>query len=151
MADRDWSKELAKIDKHLESVTDDALLPAKAGAPRAGPIPGGSAPVASQPATHAFGVFARLTLSVVLGAAIMLWPYQARCGFGLAAYLAAVAVVALSGGWSAVWTWRHRAPKAHTLSLMLVAWGLTLGALEVLPRVGYAKGDPRHPATWMCQ
>jgi hypothetical protein len=149
--DRDWSKELAKIDKQLESVSDEALLPAKPGpsrgAPAAAPKPG---PAIEPTGTHSFGVFARLTLSVVLGVAIVLWPYQARCGFGLAAYLGAVAVVALGGGWSAVWTWRHRAAKAHTLSLLLVAWGLVLGAAEVLPRIGYAKPDGRHPATWIC-
>jgi hypothetical protein len=150
VTDRDWSKELAKIDKHLASVADDALLPARAGAAGVAPASGGGAPATNRPATHAFGVFARLTLSVALGVGILLWPYQARCGFGLAAYLAAVTVVAVSGGWSAVWTWRHRAPKAHGLSLLLVAWGLALGAAEILPRIGYAKPDARHPATWVC-
>ena len=154
MTDRDWSKELAKIDKQLASVSDDALAASKPatarGAPRA-PEPrdaSGGRPAGG--GTHAFGVFARLALSVALGVAIVLWPYQARCGFGLAAYLGAVTVVVVSGGWSAVWTWRHRAAKAHTLSLLVLGWGLVLGAAEVLPRMGYAKPDPRHPATWMC-
>ena len=30
-------------------------------------------------------------------------------------------------------------------------WGVILGAMEVLPRVGYAKGDALHPATWVCK
>ena len=51
-----------------------------------------------------------------------------------------------SGLWSSVWTWRHRASKAHTLSLLIVLWGLVLGSIEVLPRIGYAKPDARHPA-----
>ncbi|MHB2034094.1 MAG: hypothetical protein ACYCVE_12110 [Gemmatimonadaceae bacterium] len=158
MPERDWSKELAKIDKQLGSMSDDALLPkekpaAGAAGTRPAAAPSGGAPAARDPArqTHSFGVFARLTLSVVLGVAIVLWPYQARCGFGLAAYLAAVAVVALSGGWSAVWTWRHRAPKAHVLSLLILLWGLVLGSLEVLPRIGYANHDAQHPATWVCK
>ena len=81
---------------------------------------------------------------------MLVWPYPSRCGPGLAAYLAAVAVVIGSGVWSAVWTWRHRASKAHTLSLLLILWGLVLGSMEVLPRVGYAKPDLGHPANWSC-
>ncbi|OYV73634.1 MAG: hypothetical protein B7Z72_02070 [Gemmatimonadetes bacterium 21-71-4] len=156
MAERDWSKELAKIDKQLGAMPDDALAakpaaPAKGGgAPAPAPkhVPGGDRPPAG---TGSFGVFARLALSVVLGLAMIAWPYEARCGFGLAGYLAAVAVVAVSGGWSAVWTWRHRAARAHVLSLLILLWGLVLGSLEVLPRIGYAKPDLNHPATWVCR
>ena len=158
MAERDWSKELAKIDKQLEGMSDEQLAPQ---APARAPDGRGRAPEAGargvappeKPArtTGSFGVFARLTLSVVLGVAMMLWPYESRCGFGLAAYLGAVVVVAVSGGWSAVWTWRHRAARAHVLSLLILLWGLVLGTMEVLPRVGYAKPDLRHPAGWMCK
>lgn len=159
MAERDWSKELAKIDKQLGAMSDDELRaappPARTGdASGAGGAPAG-APARSREkparATGAFGVFARLTLSVVLGIAIIAWPYPARCGFGLAAYLAAVIVVVVSGGWSAVWTWRHRAARAHVLSLLILLWGLVLGAIEILPRVGYAKPDINHPSAWVCQ
>lgn len=159
MADRDWDKELAKVDKQLASLSDEQLLgpppapaPAKGGkAPAAAPAASKAAPVVGEPrATTNFGVFARLALSVLLGIGMVLWPYPARCGAGLAGYLAAVVVVVTSGVWSAVWTWRHRAPKAHVLSLLLVLWGLVLGSLEVLPRVGYAKADARHPGTWSC-
>jgi len=69
----------------------------------------------------------------------------------LAGYLAAVGVVVAGGLWSSVWTWRHRAAKSHTVSLLVLTWGLVLGAIEVLPRIGYAKPDANHPATWVCQ
>jgi hypothetical protein len=46
--------------------------------------------------------------------------------------------------------WRHRAAKAHTLSLLLVLWGLVLGAIDVLPRTGYAIPTQAHPAGWAC-
>jgi hypothetical protein len=82
---------------------------------------------------------------------MLVWPYPSRCGPGLFAYLGAVAVVITSGVWSSVWTWRHRASRAHALSLLLILWGLVLGSLEVLPRVGYAKPDLNHPSTWSCQ
>jgi hypothetical protein len=160
MADRDWDKELAKVDKQLASLSDEALLgptrvqlPGKGAAPaqKGGPTaPASAAPPAASKGTTPWGVYARLTLSVALGGAMMLWPYPARCGVGLAAYLAAVVVVVASGIWSSVWTWRHRASHAHTLSLLIVLWGLILGSLEVLPRTGYAKPDLRHPAAWAC-
>jgi hypothetical protein len=161
MADRDWDKELAKVDKQLASLSDDALLgspPATTGGKR--DAAGGQRDARNDKAprapneprtTSSFGVYARLTLSVLVGIAMLLWPYPARCGVGLAGYLAAVAVVIASGVWSSVWTWRHRASKAHTLSLLLILWGLILGSIEVLPRIGYAKPDLAHPAGWVCQ
>ncbi|HEY4307023.1 MAG TPA: hypothetical protein VGM82_21305 [Gemmatimonadaceae bacterium] len=165
MADRDWNKELAKIDKQLGAMSDDELvnftaqIPAKAGgaAPTPAPAKGGKpGKVAAAPApareqtTKAWAVYARLVISVALGIGMVVWPYPSRCGLGLAAYLAAVTVVVGSGIWSAVWTWRHRASKAHTLSLLLVLWGLVLGSMEVLPRAGYAKADLNHPSNWSC-
>ena len=95
-------------------------------------------------------MFARLTLAVALGVAIAFWPYAARCGLGLAAYLAAVATLITAGVWSSVWTWRHRAAKGHSLALLLVLWGMVLGAIEVLPRVGYATPTANHPQNWTC-
>ena len=152
MAERDWTKELAKIDKQLESVSDEALFPAKKG-PAKSPKEAATRTenLEKQRTTSTLGVFVRLLLSIALGVGILFWPYDARCGFGLAGYLAAVGVVAASGIWSAVWTWRHRSARGHTLSLLLVLWGLVLGAMEVLPRIGYGKPDAMHPATWVCK
>ena len=161
MADRDWDKELAKVDKQLASLSDDALLgpppvatggKGTAGGQRDARSEKASRSAASEPRrTSSWGVYARLLLSVLLGVGIVLWPYPARCGVGLAGYLAAVGVVIASGIWSSVWTWRHRANKAHTLSLLLILWGLVLGSIQVLPRIGYAKPDLDHPAGWMCK
>jgi hypothetical protein len=168
MADRDWSKELAKVDKQLASLSDDELLgtanqpPARAGAAAAAPsapnAPRGkapapapsSAPSSGERKTSAFGVYARVTLALALGVAMVVWPYENRCGVGLAGYMAAMVAMVASGLWSAVWTWRHRAARAHTLSLLIVLFGLVLGAIDVLPRIGYGKPDLRHPATWTC-
>ena len=152
MAERDWTKEMAKIDKQLESISDEALFPAKKG-PVNNPkeATARSENLEKQRTTSTLGVFIRLLLSIALGIGILFWPYDARCGFGLAGYLAAVGVVAASGIWSAVWTWRHRSARGHTLSLLLILWGLVLGAMEVLPRIGYGKPDAMHPATWVCK
>jgi hypothetical protein len=147
MSGRNWDAELKKIDSTLESISDEALLPAKTA-----PTPAARADaVAKQKSTSTLGVMARLVLAVTLGVAMLFWPYSARCGAGLFAYLAATGVVMLSGVWTSVWTWRHRSAKGHLLSLLLILWGGVLAATEVLPRVGYAKPSPTHPVEWMCQ
>lgn len=139
---RDWDKELAKIDKQLESASDAQLFPQKPGA-----SPQQQAQVAVQQAgAKSWPAILRLGLSVALGVGILFWPYANRCGFGLAGYLLAVIAVAGSGIWSAVWTWRHHAGRAHALSILLLIWGLILGSMEILPRVGYAK----QKLLWSC-
>ena len=159
MPDRNWDKELAKVDKQLASLSDEALLPEGRGKGEAGK--GGKGSVGKRTAAPSadtgdvttgfpWGMYARLTLSVLLGVGMVVWPYQSRCGLGLAGYLAAVVVVITSGVWSSIWTWRHRASRSHTLSLLIILWGLILGSIEVLPRIGYAKPNPDHPAGWAC-
>jgi len=153
VSDKDWAKELAKIDKQLESISDDALLPAKpvpANAPPAAKAAATAEATAVQSRTTTLGVMLRLVLAIALGVGMLFWPYESRCGLGLAAYLAAVAAVSVSGVWSAVWSWRHRAGRAHVLSLLIVLWGLVLAGMEVLPRVGYAKVTPGQTAVWSC-
>ena len=147
MSDRNWDAELKKIDRQLESVSDEAMFPTKSAK---GPQAQAQA-VAVQKSTSTWGVFLRLTLTVALGVGMVFWPYSARCGLGLAGYLGAVSALVVSGVWSTVWTWRHRAARAHTLSLLLVMWGLVLAGIEVLPRVGYAKATAAHPAAWACK
>lgn len=142
MSDKNWDKELAKIDKQLESVSDAQLFPEQKGA-----SPAQKADVvADRAAVSSWPAILRLTLSVLLGVGILFWPYANRCGIGLAGYLFAVAAVAGGGIWSAVWTWRHRTGRAHALSIMLLAWGLILAGSEVLPRIGYAKAA----LPWSC-
>lgn len=143
----DWDRELSKIDKQLESISDDQLIRPSSGATPAQQ----QAIVVERERTSTFGALARLSLAVLVGVAILFWPYTARCGAGLAAYLGAVGVVVLAGGWSAVWTWRHRTARAHLLSLLVLVWGIVLGAMEILPRVGYAIPTAEHPAAWSCE
>jgi len=160
----DWDKELAKIDKQLASMSDEELVAPVAGRPSvpAAVAKGGgraSAPVpaaavsSSAPISRAakFGLYGRIGLSVALGVGMLFWPYDAKCGAGLGLYLGAVLAVIVSGIWSAVWSWRHRAARLHVLSYLLLAWGLILGGLEVLPRTGYAKPTILHPANWACK
>ena len=163
----DWDKELAKIDKQLASMSDADLLGDQA---RPALPAGKAAPPAARPSSKAappreaddhsdggtsglakFMLYARVVLAAALGIGMMFWPYDAKCGSGMVLYLGAVAAVVVSGTWSAVWSWRHRAARLHTLSLLLILWGLVLGAIDILPRIGYAKPDVAHPAGWMCK
>jgi hypothetical protein len=147
----DWDKELKKIDQQLDSISDSALVPAakSPAAPVAAPTARAGG-VTVQAGTRTWGAFLRLALATALGVAILFWPYPKTCGLNLAAYLAAAGVVTIGGLWSSVWTWRHHTARAHVLSLLLVTWGLLLGALEILPHAGYAKADPARPAGWTC-
>jgi hypothetical protein len=143
----DWDAELKKIDKQLESMSDSALIPA---APKTAPPAAKAQVAAERVATRTWGAFLRLALATALGVGILFWPYSHRCGVGMAAYVAATAAIVAGGLWSSVWTWRHRTARAHVLSLLLVVWGMVLGAVEVLPRIGYAKADPARPTGWTC-
>lgn len=143
----DWDAELKKIDRQLESMSDSALIPAP---PKNAPAAARADVAAERTATRTWGAFLRLALATALGVGILFWPYPKQCGVELGGYLAAVAAVTAGGLWSSVWTWRHRTARAHVLSLLLITWGLLLGTIEVLPRIGYAKNDPARPLGWSC-
>src|SRR5262245_4038970 len=112
--ERDWEKELAKIDRQLASLPDEQLLPEReAGnwkkrevppAKSTKPLPaGGSVSVESGRPPKAWLTYVRVLLSLALGVGMLFWPYEARCGVGLVAYLGAVSVVIASGIWSSIW------------------------------------------------
>lgn len=144
---KDWESELKKIDRQLESISDEALLPAKnATTPAAKAVA-----VEKQSSTSTLGVMLRLVLAVALGVGIVFWPYGTRCGLPLVGYLASAGLISIAGAWSAVWTWRHRSGRGHLLSLGLVLWGAVLAANQVLPRIGYARPTADTPAVWLCE
>ncbi|MEO7711833.1 MAG: hypothetical protein ABIV10_02810 [Gemmatimonadaceae bacterium] len=143
----DWDAELKKIDRRLESISDSALIPS---APAGAPVGARTDVAIERTSTRTWGAFLRLALATALGVGILFWPYPSRCGVDLGFYLAAISAVVIGGLWSSVWTWRHRTTRAHVLSLLLVTWGLLLGAIEVLPRIGYAKPDATRPLGWSC-
>ena len=168
MSDRNWEAELAKIDKQLASVSDEALLAESkaATAPRAAArlqAAGTAAPARSSGSASASAAASPLaqgrgawrgwvSVTIAIGAAAGLpfWPWPAACGAPLIGYTAATGAVAVLGVWSAVGSWRHRLGLAHVTSLLVVVWGLSLGAREVLPRIGYATPTAERGATWSC-
>jgi heme A synthase len=85
-------------------------------------------------------------LSLALGVALPYWPYASVCGWGLIFHALAVSVLVVAGVWTSILTWNGRLGLSHILAILIFCWGLTLSALEVLPRTGYAKAE----ATWWC-
>ncbi len=148
-----WDKQLAQVDRALEGISDEALPPDDSARqpPPAARKARGQESREERYKTSTLGVMARLVLAVALGVGMLFWPYSARCGVGLFGYLGAASMVVVAGVWSSVWSWRHRSGQAHVLSLLLIVWGVILGATEILPRVGYAIPDAQHPAIWMCE
>ena len=169
MSDRDWDRELADLDRRLASVPETpAPTPAaRPGAPATPPSPGGARrpPEPTPPANRTLGVAAapgrrswraqfallfRIVLGVIVVAALIYWPYTSRCGAELVYYLGLVATLGLVGIFTATSAWRHRAAVVHLLGLAMLAGAVTLGAREVLPKVGYVIPSGAHPATWTC-
>ena len=100
--------------------------------------------------SSSFGVYFRLTLVMCLGVSIACWPYDVTCGFMVFAYLAAVIMLIVGGIWTAVATFEQQMPWRHLAALAVIFWGLTLGATQLLPRVGYANAAPGRSTTWQC-
>lgn len=88
-----------------------------------------------------------MALGATLGGLITQWPYRHACGWPLAEYLGAAAMVVVAGVWIAVVSWKLRSGAAHVLAFLLVFWGIALVAERVLPRTGYAAEH----ASWRCQ
>lgn len=146
------------VDRLLQQLNPDAgktpprrasgLPPRPLGAPGAGHVPTGrrgvvrrTAPTLPSPS----GVWARVALGLLLAGAMTQWPYG-HCGFPLAGYFAAALLVVVAGGWAARASWRRRMATAHVVAIAIVFAGMTVGALQLLPRLGYAPVAP----PWIC-
>lgn len=88
----------------------------------------------------------RVILGLMLGLAVLQWPYERSCGMPLVAYLGVLAFIVTVASWAGVHAWKTRLATAHVLSLALLAWGAVLTAGEVLPRTNYARSQ----AAWVC-
>ncbi len=147
---RDWDKELADIDKLIGSGPPALPAARQPGgrtvgqpAPPAGPT---ARPPGFPPGGGGWRSWAKAGLGVLLAAAMTQWPYEHRCGLGAVLYLGAAGMVVLAGLWGAVSSWRRRSVGAHVISVGVILAGLALVALEVAPRIGYAKAE----LPWMC-
>ena len=177
MSDRDWDRELAELDRRLASVPDtpapaaatppargtavpttstatspDANRRANATAPAAsGRTIGNPAPAGRRSWRAQFALLFRLALGIAVVAALIYWPYSARCGIELGYYLGLVATLAIVGLITSTSAWRHRSSVVHILGLVMLAGAIALAARELLPKVGYAIPSMAHPAGWSCE
>ena len=146
MAQDDWSVQLKKIEREFDGLPPEPSLAMKK--------------LQSEEERRAqervyqraamIGAGARLILVFALFAALIIWPYERACGVGFFEFLGVEVVIVIGGLWVAFTTWRYRLPKMHTLSLLIILTGLVLIASELLPRIGYAAVDPKHPPHFSC-
>jgi hypothetical protein len=131
---RDWDKELANIDRAI--------------AKQPGPPAGSAAPVVQPGPRRRFIALAWLwtVLGVVLGIALLLWPYEKNCGIRLIFFLGAALLAVIMAILGAFASWTHRQGVAMLLSLVVILWAGIMAAREVLPRTGYA----REAREWTC-
>jgi hypothetical protein len=142
----DWDAELRKIDREYSGLPPEpsaASVKAKRELER-------RQQEEREQRVGRIGVYARMILVLALCVSIVFWPYSSRCGQQLYGFLGAVGAVICGGFWISALTWRWRMPKTHILSALVILWGITIAASEVLPRVGYAKADSERPVGWSC-
>ena len=146
MIDNDWSTKLKNIEREFDGLPPEPSLAFK----KMQSEEERRAQERAQQRAAAIGAGARLILVFALFGALAIWPYAKDCGAGWFGYIGAEAVIVAGGLWVAFTTWRHRLPKMHTLSLVIILVGLVLIASEVLPRTGYASVDPKNPPHLWC-
>lgn len=139
---RDWDKELADIDRVIDT-SGSAPPPA---------LPSGAPPTRTPSAVPppAKGSVARTwfwaVLALLLAVALPIWPYGTECGLQFFFYLGAVTLALVAGAAGAIASWGARSGLAHMISLAVVLWSGALAAREVLPRIGYAA----QAKAWFC-
>jgi len=153
--DRDWDKEMAEVDRLLKKLplADPTLGRSGGGDPtakRSAVSAGGGTPTSRAVAAAGggrLGAWVKVGLGVLIGIGIApgVWPYTHGCGLRLIFYLLGVSTVIATGVWASVASWRRRMGFAHTVSQILIIWGVLLMTREVVPRVG-----ANAAALWLC-
>ncbi len=153
--DRDWDREMAKIDRLIgkeappqtaPSPTSRPPVPNAANASRA-PERKASAPIAHAPvASGGLRVWLTTLLGPVGIAGLLMWPYGTTCGTWLWVYLVGVLAVFGAALMTMRAAWQHRRPVAMAVGVLTLIAALGLAAMIVLPRIGYAAVS----LTWTC-
>jgi hypothetical protein len=131
---RDWDKELANIDRAMAK---------QPGVPAGSPVP------VAQPAPRrrlVALVWFWTVLAIVLGIALLLWPYDKSCGIRLIFFLGAAVLAVIMAVLGAFASWTHRQGVALLLSQLVIVCAGVVAAREILPRTGYAK----EAREWTC-
>lgn len=151
--ERDWDREMREVDKLLAKLPEDPAIVPRGGVPTVPVTPRPAGSPAAPGTIHAgpargrawLTTWLRVGLGLVLGVGMLLWPYSHACGLRLGFYLAGATTVMIAGVWSAVSSWKRRLGIAHSLSIVLIVWGLALAGRQILPRI-YDKT----PAPFLC-
>jgi len=142
--DRDWDREMREVDKLLAKLPDAdpslgrgvPTVPVTPRAPAAGSVGGSPSIDTGRARGRAWlTTWMRVGLSLALGVGMLTWPWAHGCSWGLVWYVAGATVVTVAGVWSALTSWKRRLGIAHTLSIVLIVWGLALVSRQVLPRI----------------
>ncbi len=141
--ERDWDREMREVDKLLAKLPDAEPtlvrgVPTVPVSPR--PSAGGVASSGGFQPGPARGrawltTWLRVGLGLGLGIGMLVWPYSHACGLKLVFYLIGATTVTIAGVWSALTSWKRRLGIAHTLSIILIIWGLGLAGRQLLPRL----------------
>ena len=140
--ERDWDREMREVDKLLAKLPE-AEPTLGHGVPTVPVSPRPSAGVAAsggfQPGPARgrawLTTWLRVSLGLGLGIGMLVWPYTHDCGLKLVFYLIGATTVTIAGVWSALTSWKRRLGIAHTLSIILIVWGLGLAGRQLLPRL----------------
>lgn len=152
---RDWDKELAEIDKMMGAPPAKALPPSgppervTRDAERPGTVARATEPRVTGQASRVPRPLTVLLVSLLgpVGAAgLAIWPYPKACGLSLGVYLVGLLAVWGASVWGMRTAWAAQRSLAMIIGVLTLLASLTLTALEVLPRVGYA----RTSLTWTC-
>src|SRR3954469_21424104 len=118
---KDWDKELANIDR---AMAKQSATPASTGA------------LATQPAPRrrliALAWFWTV-LGLVLGIALLLWPYDKNCGIRLIFFLVPALLAVIMAGLGPFASWARRQGAAMLLSLIGIVGAGIMAAREILP------------------
>ena len=146
MTEIDWKSELRKVERQFEGLPPEPTaeqlrswrLEAEREQRRRDELNG------------AAGAWTRLSLVIALTSGLYFWPYARTCGAGLYGLLGAELAVVIGGLWVAIYAWRRRTARAHGVALALALVGASLIAVEMLPRIGYARPDASRPSRMSC-
>ncbi|HVX87588.1 MAG TPA: hypothetical protein VG940_01585 [Gemmatimonadales bacterium] len=143
---RDWDKEMAAIDQVIAK--GGYVAPSGGGAPApaggGGPAPAASGAPGGRRAW--LGMWVRTLLVVGLAVGLNAWPWSHYCGWRVYWYVSGISVLAIAALWIMLTSWRRRSGLTHIIGFLLFGYAVWLGAVEVLPRTGYA----RTSKTWSC-
>ena len=141
--ERDWDREMREVDRLLAKLPEAEPtlgrgVPTVPVTPRPGIAGVGAAgTLLTSPARGRAWIttWMRVGLGLALGIGMLVWPYTHACGLKLVFYLVGATAVTVGGVWSALTSWKRRLGIAHTLSIILIVWGLGLAGRQLLPRL----------------